>query len=1368
MAARTDGVLYSWGLNSSYQLGDGTATQRTSPVLIPTIGDVVGTGAGPTQAFARNSRGALFAWGSNASGQLGIAKQAFSAVGINLISNPSDTDADGLPDSWENYTWSTLANTGIADFDADSLSNIQEWSIGTDPRNPDIDGDNLTDPVDPHPYDYYNGVTPTLQVLSGDGQSALVGTINPTPFDVAVWDGSGTEPLEDAPVSFAIASGNGRLTATGDGQSPDVMALETRTDPDGTTQAWYRQPGVAGVTGEVQVTAGSAQVSISSTSLPPSNEDSDGDGLTNAQEYSLGTNPSLFDTDGDGIGDGAEVSTGLNPLAADADQLPYHVSGLRMFLKADTGITIDGNGRVTQWADQSGLGNHATQTSGSAPTLAANAINGRPVVRFASQYLQLPATFMASAGAGEAFVVARNSAPAGTASSLWQMSSYYQTWMGDYYNVTHYPNGAGRIIEKFGSTSLRDIGLPYVSLSNPHLYNVLSGPNRWEARLNGHLQYAAGSNGVDFSSTAWLGRGQNTMIGDIAEVLVFDRILSDDERDVVAAYLTSRYALRAAPTAAPTGLEAKAVGAAQIVLTWNAPTGEIEHVAYDIERKAAGGAFARIATTRACSFLDGTVSAGQSYTYRVRARTSAGPTALTNEATVQLTEIGSAVPTTGVRLWLRADEPAASEQGGQVVAWPDTSAARNFAVRSGSSGITTNPTGLNGRPSIQFSGGYFSLPGQFMSGVQGGEAFVVARSTTPSGTRGGLWQMSSYYTNGLGDLYNVTEYPSNTGVIIEKFGSSTLRDIRKPAVPITDGHLYNVLSTTGRWEARFNGYTQYETTSNSVDFSNAPWLGRGWSTFNGQIAEVIIYDRVLSSAEREAVGRYLTRKYSLQVPVGTPGAPTALAANATQAVVSWAAPSSSRVGIVYELERRTAGGGSFSQVTETEAVSFLDSGLNPGDTYEYRVRARTYAGTSGYTTVALVALPSNGSPLVTAPLRLWLKADDGVSLDLDGSVSMWADRSGRGNHAIRPNGSGPTWATNAINGRPAVRFQDQYLNLVNATMSGASSGEGFVVARSSVAAGTRNGLWQVATYTIGNLGDYYGVTGYPSNNGAQIIERFGSNGTYYLGAPPVALATPHLYSVLSAPDRWEVRFNKGLFYRSQQNSVNFSMTAWIGRGEVSFTGDIAEVMLFDRLLTEDERDSVGDYLAAKYGLSVAPRRPMTLSAQPDGLGQVQLSWEQVATATSYTVERRVDGGTFAVLGTTAATTLLDTDPSATAIIEYRVRAVNAIGTSEASAVALVDAADARDTNGNGFSDLMDLRLGYDPADLDIDDDGIGNAAEIAAGLDPHTADSDRDGVSDGLDVYPLDPSRSAPPPPDPGDQSGPIITLEAPAGATLL
>ena len=54
------------------------------------------------------------------------------------------------------------------------------------------------------------------------------------------------------------------------------------------------------------------------------NGDPDGDGLTNLQEYQLGTNPTLADTDGDGMSDGMETYFGNNPLSSNAyARLPF-------------------------------------------------------------------------------------------------------------------------------------------------------------------------------------------------------------------------------------------------------------------------------------------------------------------------------------------------------------------------------------------------------------------------------------------------------------------------------------------------------------------------------------------------------------------------------------------------------------------------------------------------------------------------------------------------------------------------------------------------------------------------------------------------------------------------------------------------------------------------------------------------------------------------------------------------------------------------------------------------------------------------------------------------------------------------------------
>jgi hypothetical protein len=47
-------------------------------------------------------------------------------------------------------------------------------------------------------------------------------------------------------------------------------------------------------------------------------EDPDADGLTNAEEYAIGSSPFNPDTDGGGLMDGYEVATGSDPTKRDA------------------------------------------------------------------------------------------------------------------------------------------------------------------------------------------------------------------------------------------------------------------------------------------------------------------------------------------------------------------------------------------------------------------------------------------------------------------------------------------------------------------------------------------------------------------------------------------------------------------------------------------------------------------------------------------------------------------------------------------------------------------------------------------------------------------------------------------------------------------------------------------------------------------------------------------------------------------------------------------------------------------------------------------------------------------------------------------
>jgi alpha-tubulin suppressor-like RCC1 family protein len=92
-----------------------------------------------------------------------------------------------------------------------------------------------------------------------------------------------------------------------------------------------------------------------------------------------------------------------------------------------------------------------------------------------------------------------------------------------------------------------------------------------------------------------------------------------------------------------------------------------------------------------------------------------------------------------------------------------------------------------------------------------------------------------------------------------------------------------------------------------------------------------------------------------------------------------------------------------------------------------------------------------------------------------------------------------------------------------------------------------------------------------------------------------------------------------------------------------------------------------------------------------------------------------------------------------------------------------------ESNGDGISDGEAFALGISLTDMDIDDDGLTNAQELALGTNLFVADTDGDGVPDAQDAFPLDPTRSQGPPPDPNDHTPPIITITYPtSGITQL
>ena len=115
-----------------------------------------------------------------------------------------------------------------------------------------------------------------------------------------------------------------------------VVTPDSDTDGDGLTAAYEMQ--YASI--------------LSSLNGNDASVDSDGDGLTNLEEYGFGSNPTLADADGDGLNDAEEELAGTDPNSEDSD-LDGIPDGYEFFNDLDVAVN-DADGDL----DNDGLTNY--------------------------------------------------------------------------------------------------------------------------------------------------------------------------------------------------------------------------------------------------------------------------------------------------------------------------------------------------------------------------------------------------------------------------------------------------------------------------------------------------------------------------------------------------------------------------------------------------------------------------------------------------------------------------------------------------------------------------------------------------------------------------------------------------------------------------------------------------------------------------------------------------------------------------------------------------------------------------------------------------------------------------------------------------
>jgi hypothetical protein len=243
---------------------------------------------------------------------------------------------------------------------------------------------------------------------------------------------------------------------------------------------------------------------------------------------------------------------------------PQSITGLKLWLDAGKGTyttqtmttpqTSD-SGAVGGWADQSGQGNHVTQsTSSERPSLKLNIQAGKPVLRFTqTSYQSLRSAAentIPKQAPFTAFAVAstNSNAPTGSRRIMGFQTGLSVGWgygqYGAYGSMRGVKNGVANIsgVMPSWSTDRFEIATMVFDATFDTTFYINGGKRDYIASAadcnTGDVSFFIGGDG---NSNQWWG-------GDIAEVIVYAAQLSDAQRIQVETYLASKYNITKAPS----------------------------------------------------------------------------------------------------------------------------------------------------------------------------------------------------------------------------------------------------------------------------------------------------------------------------------------------------------------------------------------------------------------------------------------------------------------------------------------------------------------------------------------------------------------------------------------------------------------------------------------------------------------------------------------------------------------------------------------------------------------------------------------------------------------------------------------------------
>ena len=273
---------------------------------------------------------------------------------------------------------------------------------------------------------------------------------------------------------------------------------------------------------------------------------------------------------------------------------------------------------------------------------------------------------------------------------------------------------------------------------------------------------------------------------------------------------------------------------------------------------------------------------------------------------------------------------------------------------------------------------------------------------------------------------------------------------------------------------------------------------------------------------------------------------------------------------------------------DNEVAARLEDGAGSLSLVKVGTNTVTLCGTktySGTTTIENGTLRLSPAILESPDIAYWLDATrpDTLTCDENGNVTTWASANGNGVSFVK-NGSQllPKYSANFLNDKPSVVF----------TATGTGSGTyNNLIGNKSVTQRSVFIVTKTTATTAAGAGTYPGIFGANGNDYGQRIQdgathwRTASTGYTFItpannlavngvmGNGTFTMNVPYVLTMIHADDALN---NTGPIFTP--NLGGYSANGF-------YNGGISEVIAFNRLLSEAERKTVENYLAAKWGVN---------------------------------------------------------------------------------------------------------------------------------------------------------------------------------------